>query len=200
MTELRWPLTSKPGFLIVQGQEWRILWVKTLHPIMSIPETSIRPTSPLPPKPEAKSRPPVPRKPSAQGDSPPLGDGDSTVEASCGKVKRIVDRFSQREASLKAAGKSNSTSGLTSSKGSKRAPTIKPKPARASVQIQQGGDQAPPLPLKRSRILRQQRDQAKTETLGGEEGNGVCVEGGRSGRVYEITHLINQMFFRKCIS
>lgn len=58
----------------------------------------------------------------------------------------------------------------------KRPPTIKPKPGRASLQLQIRGEQAPPLPMKRSRILQRQ-------SHGSEEGDGVTAEGGQSGTV-----------------
>lgn len=147
---------------------------------MSVQEASQRPTLPLPLKPEAKQRPEIPPKPSTQTSSPPLGDRGSSTSASGGKVKRIVNKFSKQESEPNEPGEqpTNGTSDLTPSKRFKRPPTIKPKPGRTSLQLQIRGEQAPPLPLKRSRILQKQK-----ESVGGEEVDSISVEGGRSGTV-----------------
>ncbi|XP_039997391.1 rho guanine nucleotide exchange factor 15 [Xiphias gladius] len=144
---------------------------------MSVQEASQRPTLPLPLKPEAKQRPEIPPKPSTQTSSPPLGDRGSSTSASGGKVKRIVNKFSKQESEPNEPGEqpTNGTSDLTPSKRFKRPPTIKPKPGRTSLQLQIRGEQAPPLPLKRSRILQKQK-----ESVGGEEVDSISVEGGRS--------------------
>lgn len=137
---------------------------------MSVQE---RPTSPLPLKPEAKPRPEIPPKP--QQGSPPLGDRGTSSRRSGGKVKRIVSKFSKQDSNERVEQPTNGTAELTPSKRFKRPPTIKPKPGRASLQLLVGGEQAPPLPMKRSRILKKQK-----ETEGGEEGDSISVEGGRS--------------------
>ncbi|XP_040887356.1 rho guanine nucleotide exchange factor 15 [Toxotes jaculatrix] len=140
---------------------------------MSVQEASQRPTSPL--KSEPKHRPEIPPKPSTPS-SPAVGDIGSSTSVSSGKVKRIVNKFSKQESANEPEEQpTNGTSEFTPSKRFKRPPTIKPKPARHSLQLQIKGEQAPPLPVKRSRILQKQRG-----TTGGEEGDGVSVEGGRS--------------------
>ncbi|XP_008281051.1 rho guanine nucleotide exchange factor 15 [Stegastes partitus] len=149
---------------------------------MSIQE---RPTSPLPLKPEAKPRPEIPPKP--QPGSPPLGDRGSSSRLSGGKVKRIVNKFSKQESSELAEQPTNGTTEFTPSKRFKRPPTVKPKPGRASLQLLTGAEQAPPLPMKRSRVLKKQKTNE-----GGEEGDNISVEGGRSapdGKEVEV-HLI----------
>lgn len=137
---------------------------------MSVQE---RPTSPLLLKPEVKPKPEIPPKP-----SPPPADGTCSSGFSGGKVKKIVDKFTKQESCESSEQTANGTAELTQSKQPKRAPTIKPKPVRASLQLQTGTEQAPPLPMKRSRILKKQR-----ESLGGEEGDGISMEGCRSGTV-----------------
>ncbi|XP_042256620.1 rho guanine nucleotide exchange factor 15 [Thunnus maccoyii] len=139
---------------------------------MSVQEVSPPPTSPLPLKPETKPRPEIPPKPSTQTSSPPLGDRGSS-----GKVKRIVNKFSKQESASNEANEhpTNGSAELKTSKRFKRPPTIKPKPGRASLQLQIGREQAPPLPAKRSRVPQKQK-----ESLGGEEGDGIGVEGRRS--------------------
>ncbi|KAG7243418.1 hypothetical protein INR49_011875 [Caranx melampygus] len=140
---------------------------------MSVQETPHQPESPLHCKPEPKPRPEIPPKPTTQASSPPLGDRGS----SSGKVKRIVSKFSNQGSVSKRpeARPTNGTTGHKSHSRFKRAPTIKPKPNRSSLQLQIGTEQAPPLPMKRSRLLHKQK-----EILGGDEGGGVSVEGGRS--------------------
>ncbi|CDQ62236.1 unnamed protein product [Oncorhynchus mykiss] len=147
---------------------------------MSLPEPSIRPTSPLPSRPEAKPRPPISRKPPPSNGSPStpsqLGERGSTGSNSRGKVKSIVSKFSHPETTPTTRGYATPTANGTTvnpplrTRGPRRAPTVKPKPSRASIQQSASPDQAPPLPMKRSRILRQQSDQAKRDTPGGEEG------------------------------
>ncbi|KAG7464652.1 hypothetical protein MATL_G00167820 [Megalops atlanticus] len=75
----------------------------------------------------------------------------------------------------------------------KRAPTVKPKPPRIP---QKAADQAPPLPVKRSRMLRKEAEQSKAEAPGGEavpeavtEATPIRDEGRRSapdGREVEV--------------
>ncbi|KAM6908944.1 uncharacterized protein arhgef15b [Xenentodon cancila] len=117
----------------------------------------------LPHKPEVKPKPGIPQKPS----SPP-GDGSCTSGLSGGKVKKIVDRFSKQKPGEAGEQTENGTA------GSKRAPTIKPKPGRAKP-LKTGAEQAPPLPMKRSRVLRKQ-----TKSPGGEKTDSLNMEGGRS--------------------
>ncbi|XP_056156288.1 rho guanine nucleotide exchange factor 15 isoform X2 [Lampris incognitus] len=149
---------------------------------MSLPEATTRPTSPPPPKPEARSKPCIPVKPSLQSDSTSLGDRGDKARTSGGKVKKIVNRFSQQETAQTAEEEkpANGTSEPAPVKSIKRAPTVKPKPAHVSLPIQKGGGQAPPLPLKKGYILRRHSNRAARETPAEEEGNGIVVEGGRS--------------------
>ncbi|XP_030017701.1 rho guanine nucleotide exchange factor 15 isoform X2 [Sphaeramia orbicularis] len=146
---------------------------------MSVQEVSQRPTSPSSVKSECKLKPEIPPKPSHQPGSPPLGERGSTLRLSGGKVKSIVNKFSKQEAGKNTNEEqpANGTTKHTSNKRFKRPPTIKPKPGRFSLQLQlqTGGEQAPPLPMKRSRMLQKQR-----ETLAGEDGDSITVEGGRS--------------------
>lgn len=167
--------------LIGQGLEWHTPREKT-PATMSVQEASQRPTSPLPLKPEAKPRPEIPPKPSPQTSSPPLGDRGSSTSLSEGKVKRIVNKFSNKECapSDPVEQPTNGTAEFTASKRLKRPPTIKPKPGRASLQLQTGREQAPPLPLKRRTL------QKKKESEGGDGGDSISVEGGRSGTVVLI--------------
>ncbi|XP_051284832.1 rho guanine nucleotide exchange factor 15 [Dicentrarchus labrax] len=150
---------------------------------MSVPEASQRSTSPSPVKPEAKPRPEIPPKPTPQAGSPPPGDGGGSTSLSEGKVKRIVNKFSKQEcvANEPVEQLTNGTAEVTLSKRFKRPPTVKPKPGRSSLQLQIGGEQAPPLPKKRSRKPKE------SERV--EEGDSISVEGGRSapdGKEVEI--------------
>lgn len=142
---------------------------------MSFPEPSTCPIATLPPKLESNFRPPVAQKPCSQTDSPSRDENACTLPSSGGLVKSIVDRFSHPETKLIAAEKPTNCTPEphTPVKKFKRAPTVKPKPGRTTLQQQAGGDQAPPLPLKRSRILRHRSDQAQKESMGAEEGNGI---------------------------
>lgn len=138
---------------------------------MSVQE---RPTSPLPLKTEVKPRPEIPPKP--QASSPTPGDRRSS-----GKVKRIVNKFSKQESIEAKEEPANVATELLPNKKFKRPPTIKPKPGRNGLQRQVAAEQAPPLPMKRSRILQKQKD-----SVGGEDGDSISVEGGRSGTVEEL--------------
>ncbi|XP_062240098.1 rho guanine nucleotide exchange factor 15 isoform X2 [Platichthys flesus] len=141
---------------------------------MSVQEVSRSQTLPPALKPEAKQRPEIPPKPSSQTDSPPPGDRGDGTSISSGKVKRIVHKFSRQDSeSEEAEERPNGTSEFTPIKRLKRPPTIKPKPGRCSLQLPIKAEQAPPLPMKRSRILKK-----PTKSVGGDEG--VGVEGGRS--------------------
>ncbi|KAM9424595.1 uncharacterized protein arhgef15b [Pholidichthys leucotaenia] len=101
-------------------------------------------------KSEVKTRPEVPPKP----EPTPLGDSSGF---SSGKVKRIVNKFSKQESKELCEQTTNGTAQFTQSRKFKRPPTIKPKPRRSSLPLQVGAEQAPPLPMKRSRFLRKLR-------------------------------------------
>lgn len=139
---------------------------------MSIQEATQKATSPSLHKPEVKPRPEIPPKPSPQSGSDPVGDAGSIMSLSEGKVKRIVNKFSKKETEP-GDQPANGTAEGTPVKRFKRPPTIKPKPGRASLQLQIGGERAPPLPMKRTRKPK--------EIEQGEEGGSISVEGGRSG-------------------
>ncbi|XP_036968534.1 rho guanine nucleotide exchange factor 15 [Acanthopagrus latus] len=141
---------------------------------MSVQEAPPRASSPVLVKPEAKPRPEIPPKPSTQTNSPPPGDADSSTSLSEGKVKRIVNKFSIQEQVPKESDEkpSNGTAEFKAGGRFKRPPTIKPKPRRAILQLQLGGEQAPPLPMKRSKKLK--------DSERGEDGDSISVEGGRS--------------------
>ncbi|XP_078131943.1 rho guanine nucleotide exchange factor 19 [Sander vitreus] len=150
---------------------------------MSVQEASEQPTSPKPLKPEPKPRLEIPPKPTPQTSCPPLGDRGISTRLSGGKVKRIVNKFSIKDLNEPEEQPTNGTAKLRSIKRFKRPPTVKPKPGRASLQLQISGEKAPPLPVKRSRTLQKQ------ESGGAEEWDTISVEGGRSapdGKEVEI--------------
>lgn len=136
---------------------------------MSVQEAS------LPFKPQAKPRPDVaPKQYPAESSSPPLeGNTGSTPDLSTGKVKSIVNKFSLQN-SVSNDPEDRATNGAAKVKRFKRPPTVKPKPGRARLPSQIGGEQAPPLPIKRSQKL---KDGEQVD-----ESNGISAEeGGRSG-------------------
>lgn len=126
---------------------------------------------------QAKPRPEIPPKPSAQPDSSPLpGNASGVQNVSEGKVKSIVSRFSRQD-SVSNQTEDRAVNGspkVTKVKRLKRPPTIKPKPkaGRTSLPARMG-QQAPPLPMKRS--------QKTKEADRVEEVNSVHVEASRSG-------------------
>ncbi|XP_029382484.1 rho guanine nucleotide exchange factor 15 [Echeneis naucrates] len=138
---------------------------------MSVQEVSQQPESLSPLQPESKQRPEIPPKPPTQTSPPPLRDRGVHARMSGGKVKRIVSKFSNQELNEP----SNGTPKFKQGKRFKRPPTVKPKPARNSLQLHIQTEQAPPLPMKRGRLLQKQK-----EAVGGEEGDSISVEGGRS--------------------
>lgn len=84
-------------------------------------------------------------------------------------MKSIVSKFSRQEQSEQAEQPDDGLVEAVSSKRFKGPPMVKPKPRRASFPLQLEGQQAPPLPMKRSR-----RPKVVLEDV-------VGVEGGRSG-------------------
>lgn len=129
-----------------------------------------------PPRPQAKPRPEIPPKPSAQPDPAALTGGGQNVSGA--KVKSIVSKFNRQDSVSNEREESavNGSPKVTKIKRLKRPPTVKPKPkqGRASLPLRLG-EQAPPLPMKRSRKPKE------TERV--EERNDVDVEGSRSGTV-----------------
>ena len=88
-----------------------------------------------------------------------------------GKVKNLVNSFSKSSEVQKQP--ANGAAELKMGKRFKRPPTIKPKPHRTSLPPQIKLEQAPPLPMKRTRALKKQKSSR------GEDGD--SVEGDRSG-------------------
>ncbi|XP_041842386.1 ephexin-1 isoform X2 [Melanotaenia boesemani] len=149
---------------------------------MSVQE---QPTSPLLPKSEVKTKPDIPPKPSVQSISPPPSDRVHSPSLSGEKVKNIVNKFSKSSEPGKQTASGNAK--RTSNQKFKRPPSIKPKPRRLSLQLQTGAEPAPPLPMKRSHFLKKQK-----QSMGGEEGESLSLEGGRSapdGKEVEV-HLM----------
>lgn len=142
---------------------------------MSVQEATQHSASPLSGKVEAKLRPEIPPKPSTQPSPSPLKDGGSTTSSSHGKVKGIVNKFSKKDEAPQNEQHTNSSTELPVRRQFNRPPTIKPKPARASLPLQLKSEQAPPLPVKRSRTLQKQ-----TGSLVSEEGD-AGAEACRSG-------------------
>ncbi|KAJ8338205.1 hypothetical protein SKAU_G00371710 [Synaphobranchus kaupii] len=130
---------------------------------MSLPESTPRSQTPVPPKPVPKPRATIPSKPSHNG-----SDCPTVPKKSFGKVKMIVNKFSEQESIARGG-----TDGVKFKRG-KRAPTIKPKP-----RVLKKGEQAPPLPLK-MRVKRVEKE--ANEVPGEAESMTVSVreEGGRS--------------------
>ncbi|XP_011604978.2 rho guanine nucleotide exchange factor 15 [Takifugu rubripes] len=128
-------------------------------------------------KPQAKPRPEIPPKPSPQPDpSPPTGDAVTAQSVSGGKVKSIVSKFSRQDSVSNESedGAVNGSPEAAKIKRLRRPPTIKPKPksGRASLPMRTGGEQAPPLPMKRS--------QKPKVVVPADGGNDADVEGSRS--------------------
>ncbi|XP_010903400.2 rho guanine nucleotide exchange factor 15 isoform X1 [Esox lucius] len=152
---------------------------------MSVQEPSIHSTSPLLPRQEAKPRPPVCKKPSPSDGTPATpsqhGEKGSTACNSAGNVKSIVSKFSHPEATPSICGAATKKPSVSTidpprlSQRNKGAPTVKPKPHQGTLPQATGSNQAPPLPIKTSRALCQQSEQAKMEAPG-EEGNGIPIE------------------------
>ncbi|KAM8881779.1 uncharacterized protein arhgef15b isoform 1-T1 [Synchiropus picturatus] len=143
---------------------------------MSVQDASEHTVVPL-----AKAKPEIPPKPSTPAiSSPEVEAKSSTLPPSDGKVKRIVNKFSKKEDAPIEVKEKKAIGG--SGNRHKRLPTVKPKPGRASLQLPLSGEQAPPLPMKRSRILKRQ-----TESDGTEESS--LADGGRSepdGKEFEV--------------
>ncbi|XP_028330867.1 rho guanine nucleotide exchange factor 15 isoform X2 [Gouania willdenowi] len=138
-----------------------------------------RPKSPSTLKHDAKLKPEIPRKPNPG--IPPQTDGGKNSSLPGGKVQSIISKFSRKESSETV--EEQAINGNGEPERSKRPPMTKPKPDRASVQIHIGKEQAPPLPLKRSRFLKKQR------SLGAHDGHSIDLEFRRSapdGKEVEI--------------
>ncbi|XP_029975493.1 rho guanine nucleotide exchange factor 15 [Salarias fasciatus] len=130
-----------------------------------------RPVSPSPLKPEAKPKPEIPPKP--QPASSPLGEKGHGG----GKVKRIVNKFSQSEADEAAERPANNgTAEGKPSKHFKKPPTVRPRPDHAGLQLQLAAEQAPPLPMKKRSLLRKQSSVAGDEDGGRSAPDGKEVE------------------------
>ncbi|XP_031441152.1 rho guanine nucleotide exchange factor 15 [Clupea harengus] len=155
---------------------------------MSVPESAVCALSAPPSKPEVKPRPPVPSKPTP--DPPQTEKG---IPGKSGKVKHIVNKFNQPEPSPGPAQTqapspgtgtvvSNGSNGADKTSPQRQAPEVMPKP-RVSKGPQAVPDQAPPLPMKRSRLRKSPNVPVYGNTPGARVRSGsapVIVEGGRS--------------------
>lgn len=152
---------------------------------MSVQDASEGPSLPSCLKPEARARPRILPKPTAtQSSSPPPGESSNTTDFTTGKVKRIVNKFSKHEEPP-----TNGTTKIKPIRRSGRPPTIKPKPQSTGAKAPVSSAHAPPLPMKRSRLLQKQK-----ELSGEEEGAGVSVEISRSGKVNLFTWCLPTQF------
>ncbi|XP_067226160.1 ephexin-1 [Chanodichthys erythropterus] len=126
----------------------------------------------LPLKPEVKQRPPVPTKPSNNTSD------TSTVEVAAsqnaGKVKNIVNKFSQPEAKVPGGDIAKSTS---IEQRQKRPPAVKPRRKTRSSSLT-NTDNAPPLPPKTRQNHNGQKDEVESQER--QEGTLSAVDGGRS--------------------
>ncbi|CAL8327179.1 unnamed protein product [Lota lota] len=117
-----------------------------------------------------KPKPTILPKPSFDGSDAHPQDKEVTL---AGKVKKIVDSLSQGQTTLNSA---------PEPKVIKKPPTVKPKPrSKLGVARVEEAEQAPPLPEKRNRRLKQANAVGlRSAPPLGEEGNNLGVEGGRS--------------------
>ncbi|XP_038140858.1 rho guanine nucleotide exchange factor 15 [Cyprinodon tularosa] len=114
-----------------------------------------RPISPL--KPEIKPKPEIPPRSMLRNSTSPVG-GTSSSDTTPGKVKKIAERFTKQDPSEAGEHLVNGSPELSSNKQSKKPPEIKPKPDISYTQPQVGTEQVPPLPKKRSRLPKKQRE------------------------------------------
>ncbi|KAL2079596.1 hypothetical protein ACEWY4_025340 [Coilia grayii] len=144
--------------------------------------------SPLPPKPEIKPRPSKPATDSLQIER-------ANNRGNAGKVKKIVNKFNQPEPAPASAqtqtpsagpgsvGSTSGPNGVDKTSPQRQAPEVKPKP-RATRSSQAAPDQAPPLPMKRSRLRKSANVGVYGNTPGATARSGpaacVAVDGGRS--------------------
>ena len=170
---------------------------------MSVPESAVCALSAPPSKPEVKPRPPVPSKPTP--DPPQTEKG---IPGKSGKVKNIVNKFNQPEPSPGPAQTqapspgtgtvvSNGSNGADKTSPQRQAPEVMPKPRVSkgpqAVPDQTVPDQAPPLPMKRSRLRKSPNVPVYGNTPGARVRSGsapVIVEGGRSGKQPIVSALI----------
>ncbi|XP_062372940.1 rho guanine nucleotide exchange factor 15 [Sardina pilchardus] len=162
---------------------------------MSASESAVcAPLSTLPPKPELKPRPPLPSK--LTPDPPPMERGAPTRTS--GKVKKIVNKFNQPEPQTSpASGQSpapvtgnagnagnagtNGSTGADKTSPQRQAPEVRPKPRMPRPTA--AANQAPPLPMKRSRLRKNPNVGVYGNTPGGRARSGsmpVSLEDGRS--------------------
>lgn len=153
--------------------------------------------SPLPPKPEIKPRPSKPATDSLQIER-------ANNRGNAGKVKKIVNKFNQPEPAPASAqtqtpsagpgsvGSTSGPNGVDKTSPQRQAPEVKPKP-RATRSSQAAPDQAPPLPMKRSRLRKSANVGVYGDTPGATARSGpaacVAVDGGRSGKRTAIVSL-----------
>ncbi|XP_030631892.1 rho guanine nucleotide exchange factor 15 [Chanos chanos] len=126
--------------------------------------------TPCPSKPEPKPRPPVPSKRSNGTPELPSTEIDSTT-STAGKVKSIVDKFTLNPPS--AGPLANGNSG---EERPKKVPIVKPKPRTFHTT----GEQAPPLPVKRSQSLRKREEEPTKTVAQGTNAASDVADGSRS--------------------
>lgn len=129
----------------------------------------------LPPKPEVKQRPPVPSKPS--NNTSDTSSVEVAASQNAGKVKNIVNKFSQPEAKVPGGDIAKSTS---IEQRLKRPPAVKPRRKTRSSSLTKT-DNAPPLPPKTRQNHSGQKDEVESQER--QEGTLSAVDGGRSGTV-----------------
>jgi len=135
---------------------------------------STQESPPLPTKPEVKQRPPVPSKPS--NNTPDTSSVEGAASQSSGKVKNIVNKFSQPESKIPAGETAKSTN---IERRLQKPPAIKPRRKTRSSSLS-SADRAPPLPPKKRQNSGQKDEVDSQERL---EGTSSAVDGGRSGTV-----------------
>lgn len=111
-----------------------------------------RPVSPA--KPELKPKPEAPPRTLLGNSISPVGGGSGSGSAH-GKVKKMAQRFTKEDSTEAGEQLVNGSAELSAGKQVKKPPEVKPKPDSISVLPQVGAEQAPPLPKKRSRFLKQ---------------------------------------------
>ncbi|XP_041925528.1 rho guanine nucleotide exchange factor 15 [Alosa sapidissima] len=167
---------------------------------MSASESAVcAPLSTLSPKPEVKPRPPLPSK--LTPDPPPMESGAPTRTS--GKVKKIVKKFNQPKpqpspasgqtpapapvtgntgtAGTNGSVGNNGSTGADKTSPQQQAPEVLPKPRMPRPTA--AANQAPPLPMKRSRLRKGPNVGVYGDTPGGRARSGfapVSLEDGRS--------------------
>lgn len=108
-----------------------------------------------PVKPEVKPKPEVPLRTLLGNSISPVGGGSGSGSTQ-GKVRKMAKKFTKQDSDEAREQLANGAAELSASKQVKKPPEVKPKPDSISTLPQVGAEQAPPLPKKRSRFLKQQ--------------------------------------------